>query len=315
MAEARGTRTSSGIIGQCAKGLFYIALVGFAVFGVIELMLEAWFGHTGVRWRPEDVNALLSTNSPTRQLANDIWGNIKFLIQYGAYLIAAIAFALAVAQIKAVAKLVSDFIVARGSIYQLAATMTNAEESASRLAEQVKHLSKLEPTIQLTAERIEETLQKLGDLQRLAVSERIDVPADAPAEHATHRAELDDKNWERLRELWNMNGARLDDVIEHIPDKKRRNKFSRMDRRNYPAIINGLADQNLISQTAREGSLKLHATFVGYRPRNRDIPDHVIGDLEVADTILENELATARRAPVATGPAPNSVENATEGAI
>jgi hypothetical protein len=308
MAAVGGTRTWSGILGQCVRGFLYIVLFGLALFGIIELMLEVWSWHAGARWRPEDINALISSESPTRQFAAVVWDNIKYLIQYGAYLIAAIALVLAVTQIKTIAKIVSDFIEARGPIYQLAATMTKAEESADRLAQQVEHLSGLEPTIQSTAEKIEEALRKLGDLQRLAVSERLAAPTEAQAQDAADGIEPVDENWERLRELWNLNGARLDDVIERIPDKRRRNRFSRMDRRNYPAIITGLADESIINLAAKEGSLKLHATFLRNR-RNRNIPDQMIGDLQVLDGILEKELAPPKQADdVSPGP-PNNVEN------
>jgi hypothetical protein len=138
----------------------------------------------------------------------------------------------------------------------------------------------------------EEAVLKLGDLQRQTVSERTETPAPQTAvalPNGQTTPETDGANWEKLRELWNANGARLDVAIERIPDKRRRTKYSRMDRRNYPAIINGLADEKFISETARKGSLDLHATFVRHRPRSRAIPDQVIADMVVLDRMLEAE--------------------------
>ena len=63
-----------------------------------------------------------------------------------------------------------------------------------------------------------------------------------------------------------------------------------MPRTNYPAIINGLADERLISEAARDASLKLHSTFMSYRPRNKKISDQVVASLVVFDSMLEKEL-------------------------
>ena len=64
-----------------------------------------------------------------------------------------------------------------------------------------------------------------------------------------------------------------------------------MDRRNYPAIINCLADERIITQMGRKGSLDLHATLMSYKPRNRRIPGRVIEELLVRDRILDEEFA------------------------
>lgn len=287
-----------GILRRLALGSFYLSIALLAVVGLIGLLLETYSWFIGTRWRPEDVNVLLSHDSPTMHIAREAWSDLKYLLQYGAYFIAAVALLIAVTQIKTISKLMSDYLNARGSIYQLAATMSNAEETAKRLSGQADRLSQLEPIIKLMSEKVEEAVLKIGDLQRLPVSERIDASANSFAD-PTHPGPFaptttnadEDTNWEKLREYWNANGARLDLAIERIPEKRKRTKYSRMDRRNYPAIINGLADDGYISETARRGSLDLHATFVRFRPRNREIPDKVIGDLGVLDKILENEFA------------------------
>jgi hypothetical protein len=257
--------------------------------GLVELLLETYSWHVGTRWSPQDIKAIISYDSPAMHAARAAWSDFKYLIQYGAYFIAAVALLIAVTQIKTISRLMSDYLDARGAIYQLAATMSNAEAD---------RLSQLEPTIQRMSEKVEEAVLKIGDLQRLSVSDRTDAPTNGTSAitqpnslpHIGTDAD-DDGNWEKLREFWNANGARLDLAIERIADKRKRTKYSRMDRRNYPAIINGLADEKFISEVARKGSLDLHSTFVRYRPRSRVIPDRIIGDLEVQDKILEAEFA------------------------
>lgn len=289
-------RESKGILRRLFVGLSYFLIASLAIIGVIAIVLELYGWHVGVRWRPEDLNAIFAYDSPTMRTARVIWDDIKYLIQYGAYLIAAAALFIAVTHIKTVAKLMSDFLDARGAIYQLAATMTSAEQTAQKLSEQAVQLSALEPTIKGMSEKIEEAMLKIGDLQRQSVSERLDAPTAAVTPGATVNGAVtngdvaeDERNWEKLRELWNANGVRLDEAIERISSKRRRTRYSRMDRRNYPAIINGLADDNVISETARKGSLDLHATFMKYRPRNSKITNQVIGDLEVLDRMLDEE--------------------------
>jgi hypothetical protein len=265
--------------------------------GLVELLLETYSWHIGTRWRPEEINAIISQDSPAMHAVSRAWSDFKYLIQYGAYFIAAVALLIAVTQIKTISSLMRDYLDARGAIYQLAATMSNAEETATRLSGQADRLFQLEPTIRLMSEYVEEAVLKIGDLQRLSVSDRIDAPANGssaiaqPSSSSIGANTDDDPNWEELREFWNANGARLDLAIERIADKRKRTKYSRMDRRNYPAIINGLADEKFISETARKGSLDLHSTFVKYRPRSRVIPDSVIGALEVQDKLLEAEFA------------------------
>jgi hypothetical protein len=300
---ARPAPREPGIIRRIAIGFLYVLIASLAVTGAIGLLLETYSWQIGRRWQPHDINVILAHDSAAARTAKAAWEDVKYILQYGAYFIAALALFIAATQIKTVAKLMSDFLASRGAIYQLTATMSSAEETARRLSDQANRLSKLEPTIQGMAEKVEETVLRLGDMQRLQVSERTDeavdtalAPADLPASTAN-----DDQNWERLREIWNANGVRLDEAMERIPDKRRRARFARMDRRNYPAIINGLADEHLISETARAKSLELHGIFVSYRPRNRRIPDDVIGSLTVLDSMLADEF---QRTPPSR-PSPN----------
>lgn len=291
---------------RAARGLLLLSILFLAVFGAAILALELYFWRSGVRWTPADINAIIVADSPARRLMAGLWENLKFVIQYGSYFIAAVAFAVAITQIKTVAKLISDFIEARGPIYALGTTITQVEASVAALSGTVDRLSKLEPTIKEIAAKIEGTYAQLASLQRLQVSERSDAgpdsvqPTDGPSTGAAISS-TEDHNWERLRELWNANGERLDEVIENIPDKRRRTRFQRMPRTNYPAIIDALAEADFLSEAARNASQELHATFMSYKPRNRKIPNSAVAALEVLDKMLEHELrSTVDTEPLGT---------------
>jgi hypothetical protein len=283
-----------------------------AVLGLIAVGVELYSWYIGARWRPEDINILIAKDSPARLLFLRLWEELKFVIQYGALFIGALAFAVAISQIKTVAKLISDFIVARGPIYALGTTITEVEKSVSVLSRDVDRLSKLEPAIKEMAEKIEETFAQIANLQRLTVSERSDAAGDEISPDVGNgRADIgrqtpdDTRNWERLRELWNANGERLDAVIERIPHKRRRGRFQRMPRTNYPAIIDALAADGYISEAAREASQKLHSVFMSYKPRNRKIPDSAVGGIEVLDGMLQKEIGLSDDDPPRT---PNAVD-------
>jgi hypothetical protein len=290
-------RETLGTWSRLLIGATYFLVSSLALVGVAAICLEIYSWRSGARWQPTDINLFLQQDGPFFRTLSKVWEDIKYCIQYGAYLIAALALFIAVTQIKTVAQLVRDFMDARGPIYDLASIITRVEKSVETLTPQVDRLLRLEPTIKATAERLEEVVQRLGDLQRLAVSERDQIqltaiePTDSGVAVPAAIEDRDAQNWEKLREYWNANGRRLDDVIERIPEKRRRTKFQRMPRTNYPAIINGLADEKLISEVARQASLNLHRVFMSYRPRNRKVPDDVVGELAVYDAQLEQELS------------------------
>ena len=222
---------------------------------------------------------------------------LKFLIQSGGFAVFAVALLLAVLKIDKVAKVISDFIQARGDIHSLVTSVENVPKHAEKLAEHAAKMSDLRPLIQETAEKIEDALKQIGDLQRIAVSQRTDAEPslEAARDGGPKSANLPsvevDRNWEELRALWNINGMRLDDVISRIQDKRRRDKFKRMPRTNYPAIIDALGDAKFISEAARKHSQELHSTFMSFKPRNRAIPDDIVERLRVYDQMLEHELS------------------------
>ncbi|MGL4398104.1 MAG: hypothetical protein ACRCS9_16325 [Hyphomicrobium sp.] len=294
-----GTDQSYSFVRRAFRGCLLFLVFVFATLGLVLGGLELTSWNAGQRWSPEDINALIVAESPARTLAQSVWDNFKFLLQYGSVFAGAVAFAVALTQLKTIARLIRDFIEARGPIYSLGTTIAGTEKSVDALSKEVDRLSRLEPTIREMAEKIEETFAQIANLQRLTVSERTDTAAveeipqpmtDGHAVPTIAAQNPDIKNWERLRELWNNNGERLDSVIDRIPDKRKRGKFQRMPRTDYRAIINALADENYISEAVRNASVQLHSTFMSYKSRNRQIPDEAVGSVEVLDRMLEKEI-------------------------
>jgi hypothetical protein len=289
-----GAIPPESFVRRILRGFSRLLITLLAAAGLLLGALELHSWHAGVRWTPNDISTLIEYSAPTRAISAAVWEDFKFLIQYGAFLLGAIAFVAALAQLKTIARLISDFIVARGPIYTLGTTIAGVETSVELLSKEVDRLSKLEPTIKAISEKLEATAAQINNLQRLAVSERTTATEDQATRGAiglTAPETGEDRNWERLRELWNNNGERLDQVIEGIPNKRRRQKFQRMPRTNYAAIINALADERYISEAARKASLDLHSTFMSYKPRNRRIPDSAVGNVVVLDGMLADELS------------------------
>jgi hypothetical protein len=82
----------------------------------------------------------------------------------------------------------------------------------------------------------------------------------------------------------------LEAVIDRIPDKKLQRRLRRMPWTNYAAIINALGDESVITNTAREASLRLNAAFMKYRRHKSEVSDQAIGAMEIYDRQLEVEL-------------------------
>lgn len=67
-----------------------------------------------------------------------------------------------------------------------------------------------------------------------------------------------------------------------------------MTRYDYKPIIDRLQDDGLLTPAAAKASKELMETFSSYRPRNRRIPDSVVGEMIVLDRLLASELAPSR---------------------
>jgi hypothetical protein len=216
------------------------------------------------------------------------FGSAKTVLQVVTAFVAAIALFIAVLRIKTIAKILRDFLEARGPIHELNTNLTTAGQTSAELSSRVAELQNLSPTIHLTAERLEEAMQALGDLRRQAVVTNGTDDEGGASSAAVAGSGL--SNWDALREIWNNNGVRLDQLIEKIPDKKRRLKFAGMDRRSYGDIIDGLQNEGLISAPFAEGSKTIHSKFLGFRNRKDQVPGELIEQFRVLETQLEEDL-------------------------
>ena len=183
------------------------------------------------------------------------------------------------------ARIIRDFITARGSIYTLQNIITDA-------GKMVQSVSSLEPTIQMLAEKVDAAQVQLGELQRYASSQRLatgGVEGSATDANGTGGEAVDDdaKNWEKLRAFYYANTSRLEGIIDKIPDMRTKNKYRRMRKSNYTPIIRGLAKDEFITPAAEKASIDLNKTFKRYQPRNRKVTDKVIGDMAVLDALLQ----------------------------
>ncbi len=210
--------------------------------------------------------------------AQTLWEEAKLVVQIATYLLGASAIFLAVARIKTVAKMISDYLEAKGPIQTLGLS--------------VDKIRALEPTIQSTAEKLEDVLRQLGDMQRFEASQpESAVPAVAETTIGTPEVQPDDrKNWEQLREYWNANGRRLDAAIDRVEDNRKRSRIRQMPKRDYPAIIDSLAAAGAITNASATASRELHALFMSYKNRARTVRDNVVGAAQVFDAQLEKEL-------------------------
>jgi hypothetical protein len=277
--------------------LLVVVLIAFATIGLLQV--SSWISEG--RWTLAEFQKRLAADEtrwvfdPLRVTIEHLWDNGSRIVRNVSLLLLAVAIFLAVMRIKLVANIMSSFLVARGPIYSLQSTIIKVEET-------VQKLSDLQPTFELVNEKVDALQKQLADLQRYTSSERTD-PGDEPPPVGGalegRSAQDDSGNWERLRELWYANTARIEAVIERIADRRRKLRYDRMPRTNYTFIIRTLARDGLISEAVEKASIDLNATFLRYRPRNRKISDDVIGALEVLDKLLEKEIGNP---PPADGP-------------
>lgn len=271
-------------------------VIVFAAIGFLAAAFQAVSWISDGRWTIAELQRLLAEEETKRLLApfwdliGYLWDNGSRLTQNVSFLLIAVAIFFAVMRIKLVARIMSDFLVARGPIYNLQSTIIKVEETVQRLSD-------LQPTFELVNEKVDALQKQLADLQRYTSSERTDPgegpPEDSASVPAGRTSDDDAGNWEKLRELWYANAARIEGVIERIQDRRRKLRYDRMPRTNYTSIIKALARDGFISEAAEKASIDLNATFLRYRPRNRRIPDDAIGALEVLDKLLEKEIGNA----------------------
>jgi hypothetical protein len=226
------------------------------------------------------------------------WPEVKSVAELILYYLTVLAVLACLLRLGAIGRILRDFREARGPLWELINT--------------VKNLRDLEPTIRslstqvaLVDEKVESARMQVAELQVESISTRsdaevtddvddtdrgdgVDQAAVPDGERAVER--IENRNWLILRDYWQRNRKRIEYVIDQIPDRRSKLAYDRLPRTNYNRILNKLQGQDRITAAAGKASRELNALFNRYRPRNKTIPDEVVGSLQVLDSQLEREL-------------------------
>lgn len=196
-----------------------------------------------------------------------------------------------------IAEVVRGFGKARGPIWDFRQTIEDFKASIEELQKLKPIIGTLREQMALLDEKIDAAQKQLVELQRHSASERTDEadgsaaaaaqPADAaPTNGRAAPAATDQENWLRLREIWRAHVNRLEAMIDDIDDGRRARAYRNMTRYDYKPIIARLHADGYLSDAAAKASTELMTIFAAYRPRNRAIPDKVVGEMIVLDKLL-----------------------------
>jgi hypothetical protein len=195
-------------------------------------------------------------------------------------------------------------------------TMREFNEGRGRiwdLRNTVSDLQRLAPEIKLMADRFEllkETVDTIREqniqAQLQSTAERTDSGADgeiieegreraAPEQGPLPPGQLGqvDVNWSKLQRFFLRNARRLQAKVEAISDGRTRAAYDRIGWRRPRRIARRLMENDLISGSAADASMKLIETFNKYKRRHVAVPDEVIGAMEVLDRQLERDIGPA----------------------
>lgn len=263
----------------------------------------------------------------TEPLLNADWPKIleraDHYVKYGAIALAAVTALLAVRKLDTIVRAFSGYREARAPIYELADllagikamlellkdTMSSVQQTSVELSQQATKIKELRAAIEKTDRAVKDAVDQLADMERMtAVGAVESTPVMGDEDEGSQ--DPASEAWEELRTLWNTNARRLDSVRSSIDDGRTRARFMRMHRRNYKKIIDALADEKYISETARNSSLRLHQVFMAAR-RSKAVLPQVIGDIRNLDQSLEHEFETYERPTNAAKPlvSPTPVDN------
>jgi hypothetical protein len=216
------------------------------------------------------------------------WPVIKEALDLGLYYLAVIAVIGALFRLKTISRVLRDFLEARGPLWEL-------QRTVAQLKELEPSIINLQSQVALMDERLAAATKQVTELQAESISSRsegddVDPDPQAPPPVQTNTPDEQDHNWNQLREYWQRNRKRIEFVIDQIEDGRTRLAYDRLPRTSYTRIIHKLQGQKLITAAAANASKELNDTFNRYRPRNKSIPDEVLGALFVLDGQLEKEL-------------------------
>jgi hypothetical protein len=248
-----------------------------------------------IAWRAVQPWAVALVPSP-EELPRVLWDLTRYLLYFSVFYVAIKV----VNRLPLIREIITGFNDARGPIWDMRNTV---EDFKSTIAE----LSKIEPVIKtvrdqiaLLDEKIDAAQKQVEELQRHSASERTEARSSpefpAPSSLGVVAPSDDEANWQRLREIWRAHVARLEALIEGMDGRKARS-YRKMTRYDYKPIIDKLLEDGLLSPASAKSSKDLMETFSSYRPRNRKVPDKVVGDMIVLDRQLAAEVIPEIKKP------------------
>lgn len=223
------------------------------------------------------------------------WDQAKSILELTVWLLAIFAVFGCLIRLGTIRTIVRDFLEARGPIWDLRNMVTDLkamEPVIKQLRSEVPQIIEKLETMRLQMEALRE---QANEFQLESMSTRIEAADEAPAvsfaEPQAKAVSPDEENWRQLRDYWKRNSKRLEYVITTIDDGRKRGVYDRMPRTNLDRIVNKLQGQKIISAAAANASRSLNELFNSYRPRNRQVPDEVVGAVKILDQQLDKELA------------------------
>ena len=227
------------------------------------------------------------------------------------FLLFATALFLAAMKIDQVFRIVSEFNKARNPISDLRTSVTEMNDVVGALRPQLgefkqsaEALGRLAPVMQDANESLTSIRDQIFRLQEEAVSQRADQEAQSAPEASGTDAnsirptpvpdpgvvaaeDAEQTNWDDLRTIWKRNNRRINDIIKYRLPRAKARKYDNMSRTDYPAIMERLAGESMLTRAAFDGSMQLHKLFMGYRSRRRKVTEEAIGSARLLNDQLE----------------------------
>ncbi len=211
------------------------------------------------------------------------WSEVKATAELTLYFLAVFAVIGCLRKLNVIREIIASFNESRGPIWDLRQTINDLKG-----LEPVIH--KLGDQMALLDEKVDAARKQVAELQVESASERTDEAEELAAASTTTGERVQSENWETLRDCWRRNTKRIEYIIDQIPDGRTRLAYDRMPRTGYRSIVNKLQGAKHITPAAANASRELIELFNRYRPKNRKVPDELVGPLKVLDGQLDQEL-------------------------
>jgi hypothetical protein len=217
------------------------------------------------------------------------WHEVRATFELALYFLAVLAALGCLIRLGTIRTIIHDFRKARGPLWDLRTTVDDLRTLAPILRAMTDQVALLDEKVEAARKQVAELQVEAESARTDAYDDKVDAQPRGLVE-VRPSDETEDQNWLALREAWKRNTLRLEYVIDQISDGRRKVAFDRMPRTNYERIINRLQGQKLISAGAANASRSLNELFYQYRPRNRAVPDEVVGSLSILDKQLDRDL-------------------------